>query len=275
MPRSAAPLLLLVVAGCALTAPPRDALPDGGDAAGGEFASGSALLDRRASEALAASEQRPDDADAALAAASLLFQAADLRLQLGSLAALDALAEADLEDVLGADERVDDAVRAGVLGQCSAGLAAVDRAAALRPDDVAVQLQRGLHLSLIAWANGPARSLLAGHGPKLVGAIEAAVVLDPRFDHGAPLRLQGRFRGKAPWPYGDVELARSSLERACELAPIAVNHLFLGDVLWSAGDAEGARRQWLAATTAAGDESTRWSLAALQELARRRLAALP
>jgi hypothetical protein len=259
-----------------LSAPPAETFLGGGRGNADADASGAGptALDREAAEALAASKQRPDDADLALRAAAVLFQAADLRLQQGALSALDARRDADVAAVLAATDQVADGVRTEVLSLCTDGLAAADRAAASRPQDVAVQLHRALHLSFIAWANGPARSLFAGYGGKLVAAIDAAVAADPTFDHAAPLRLQGRFRAQAPWPYGDLPLAKTALARAVELAPIAINLLFSGDALWAGGDREAARAQWEAASTADGDESTRWSTPLLRELARRRLAAL-
>jgi len=267
LPLLAASLALL--AGCALQPRSLDALPEAPPAS--QAADGPAL-EERAKQAWAESEARPDDADVALAATALLFQAADLRLQRGSLEALDALEAPDLAAVLGADERVDDVTREAVLSLCTAGLEAAERAAALRPGDVAAELHRGLHLSLVSWANGPARSLMAGYGPRLVAAIDAALAADATFDDAAPLRLDGRFRGKAPWPYGDLARARASLERACEAAPITVNLLFLGDVLWAAGARDEALARWRAASTAEGDASTRWSQPLLRELAARRLA---
>jgi len=269
-------VLLLAVSGCALSAPPAETFLGGasGSADAGADGAGLAALDREAGEALAASKQRPDDADLALRAAAVLFQAADLRLQRGVLAFLDAHPDASIGAVRTADDDVADAVRTEVLSLCTDGLAAADRAAASRPQDVAVQLHRALHLSLIAWANGPARSLFAGYGGKLVAAIDAAVAADPAFDHAAPLRLQGRFRAQAPWPYGDLPQARQALARAVELAPIAINLLFSGDALWVGGDRDAAAAQWQLASAADGDESTRWSTPLLRELARRRLAAL-
>jgi len=262
--------LPLLLAGCALHAPALDDLPE----PTADEPSDSEALEREAKAAWAASEAAPEDADAARRATELLFQAADLRLQGGALAALDALDGPDIATVLAADDRVDDATREAVLALCNAGLTAAERAASLRGGDVAAELHRGLHLSLIAWANGPARSLMAGLGPRLAAAIDAAVAADDAYDGAAPLRLRGRFRGKAPWPYGDVGLARQSLERAVEIAPITVNLLFLGDVLWAAGDRAGAEQRWRQASAAEGDASTRWSQPLLRELARRRIAAL-
>lgn len=267
-------LLATWTAGCALRAPPASEwLGRNGDAPGA-LAPDLAELDRRAGAALAASDRRPEDTELALVASRLLFQAADLRLKSGSLAALEALPDADLDQVLAAADLVPDPLRTEILSRATAGLAAADRAAPARSGEVEVALLRGQHLALIAWANGPARSLLAGHASKLVAAIDAAIASEPEFDHAAPLRLQGRFRSQAPWPFGDLRLARESLARACELAPIAVNHLFHGDALWAAGERDAARAEWPAASIADGDASTRASNAKLQELARRRLAAL-
>jgi tetratricopeptide (TPR) repeat protein len=270
------PLLLLSASSCALSAPPAETFLGGGsgNADPGESGAGLVALDREAAAALAASKQRPDDADLALRAAAVLFQAADLRQQQGALAVLDAQPDASVGAVLAANDHVAAGLCTEVLSLCTEGLAAADRAAVSRPHDVAVQLHRALHLSLIAWANGPARSLFAGYGGKLVAAIDAAVAADPAFDHAAPLRLQGRFRAQAPWPYGDLPQAKQALARAVELAPIAINLLFLGDALWAAGDRDAARAQWQLASTADGDDATRWSTPLLREVARRRLAAL-
>jgi hypothetical protein len=46
-------------------------------------------------------------------------------------------------------------------------------------------------------------------------------------------------------------------------------------VLHKAGDVEAAVQQWQQATTAAADESTRWSAELLHTLARARLAGKP
>ena len=230
-------------------------------------------LDQLCASALAALHAKPDDLDLAMSASRLLFAAADLRLQQGTLAAIVREPSADLEAVLAADDDVADATRDAILSLATEGLTLAERVAAARPDDVAAQLHVGLHLSLVAWANGPARSLFAGFGPRIVAAIDRAVALDETFEHGAPLRLSGRFRGKAPWPYGDLALARTSLTRAVELSPSPVNQLFLGDVLHADRDRNAARLAWRAATTAVADDECRWSAPLLQELARLRLAA--
>ena len=264
---------LLLLAVCALSAPPSEKFLVQRDASAVNTDS-LAEVDKQAGEALAASKQHPDDADAALRAAQVLLQAADLRLQRGAIALLDGKKDPSVGAVMTADDDVSDEVRTQVLALCTDGLAAADRAATTRSKDVAVQTYRALHLSLVAWANGPARSLFAGYGGKLTSAIDQAIAADATYDHAAPLRLSGRFRSKAPWPYGDVPAAKASLTRAVELAPIAINCLFLGDALWLGGDRDGAAAQWRAASTAPGDESTRWSTPLLQELARRRLAAV-
>ena len=230
-------------------------------------------LEAQAAAALSRADADPADLAAALQASQLLFCAADLRLQRAQLAWLDAHPDADLAAILVADDHLPADAVAGILSLCSAGLAAAERVVAGRPDDVAARLHVALHLSLVAWANGPMRSLFAGFGPRLVEAIGAAVTKEPLFDGGAPLRLQGRFRGRAPWPYGDLVLARRSLEQATAAHPIVVNELFLGDVLLAAGERDAARAAWLRATGAADDASTRWSAELLRELARRRLGA--
>jgi hypothetical protein len=258
--------LLACLPGCALSAPPPEqtlALPG---AAAHE-------LDRLAERALAAARAAPDDVALQVAAAQRLFQAADRRLQRATLTWLEAHPAATRAEVLAAEDRVDDADRTSILSLCTTGLELAQQALAAEPDDVSAALHVALHLSLVAWANGPTRALFAGHGPKLVAAIDAVLALDHTFDGGAPLRLQGRFRGQAPWPYGDRELARKSLAEAVELRSVPVNHRFFGDVLAAAGEVDAALQQWQLAVEAPADESTRWSADLLRDLARRRLAA--
>ncbi len=263
-------MLCWLHAACALVAAPVD---DTLRATANARAEPTAELDALTEHAVAAARAAEPDVALQVAASRCLFQAADLRLQRATVAWLVAHAEATRPEVLTAEDQVAAPVRAEILSLCTAGLEFADRAAASAPDQIAARLHQGLHLSLIAWANGPMRALMAGHGPRLVVAIDAALAIDRDFDHGAPLRLQGRFRGKAPWPYGDLAVAKAALARAVERASLPVNHLFYGDVLAAAGDPRGAEVQWRLVGTAAADESTRWSADLLREQARRRLAA--
>lgn len=295
---------LLLAAGCALSAPPAEqtlgsaslgsgALGSGalgtaastlaGDPASGlaggpaadlpqDLAARQAQLDELARRALAASRANASDADAQLHAAALLFQAADLRMQRAATAWLDEHPDATLAAVLTVEDRIGDPARAEILSLCTSGLECADQALVAAPQSAAAHLYQALHLAWIAWANGPARSLVAGYGTRLVTALDAALALEPGFDHCAPLRLQGRFRSKAPWPYGDSEAADAALARAVQEAPLVVNHLFYGDALAAGEDLVGAVAQWRLAAAASADDSTRWSADLLRDLARRRLA---
>lgn len=263
--RSSVLACALAAAGCGtLSAPPAETTLAG---------DGEAELDRVTRDAIAAVDRAPEDRDALLAATRLLFLAADLRLQRATVDWLRAHAQATRAELLAAGDRVPDDVRAAIVSLCTRGLELADRVAALAPDDVRARMHQALHVSLLAWANGAARSLFAGYGSKLVKAIDDAVALDPAYDGAAPLRLSGRFRSEAPWPYGDVAAGETSLARAVELAPCLVNHLFYGDVLARRGRTDAALEQWRAAIAAADDDSTRWSGELLREQARARLAA--
>lgn len=271
--RPALVLTLLPLAGCALGARPVAETFD--PASHDELAVlvQAALADVEAASATALTAT--DRAQRALAASRRLFQLADRTLQQATVAWLAAHPEATCAEVLAADDQVDDRVRQDVVSWCTRGLELADEAAKARPDDVAVCLHQALHLSLLAWANGPARSLMAGYGPKMVKAIDRALLLDAKHDGGAPLRLQGRFRGQAPWPYGDVPKAKDALQQACAVASLPVNHLFYGDVLHKAGEVDAAVQQWQLATAAVADDATRWSVDELRTLARARVAAKP
>jgi hypothetical protein len=261
-------LLTLFAGGCALQAQPVEAT-----LAASAPATDEAKLDEVIARAVAAAAAAPDVVALQVEAAQRLFQGADLRLQRATLAWLDAHPTASRRDVLAAEDRLGDGVRQEILSLSTAGLAHAERAVAEDPACAAARVHQGLHLSLIAWANGPARSLVAGYGGRLVAAIDAALAADPACDGGAPLRLQGRFRSKAPWPYGDLPAATEALARAVQLAPVPVAHLFLGDALAARGDTAAAVQQWGLAVQAKADESTRWSADLIRQLARRRLAA--
>ena len=232
------------------------------------------VLDRRAREALAAAEVAPARGDKQLAAARALFEAADTRLQAGVLAWLDEQADADMGEVLDAEDHLGREVTEEVRSLCSEGLAAAERAVAADPAQPAALLYVALHLSLVAWAEGPASALVSGRGPRVARAIEDALEAGAEVEGCAPLRLSGRFRTRAPWPYHDLERARADLARALAGAPAVVNALFLGDAEWLAGERDAAREAWERAVdlpeTALGTERERFEL--YRELARRRLA---
>ena len=236
---------------------------------------GEAALAEAARQALAAAEAAPADAAAALAASRWLFLAADHRLQRATCEWLRAHPDVSREEVLAADDRVPDAARAEVASLCARGLEFAERALRARPDDFDARLHEGLHASLLAWAQGAAKALMAGYGRRIDGAIDAVVARDPEFDGAAPLRLAGRFRSKAPWPYGDKPAALAALRRATQAAPGLVNHLFYGDALATSRRLAEAEAEWRAAVAAPADAATRWSGAFLREQARRRLAAQP
>jgi len=226
-------------------------------------------LDERASEARAnapsTGSSRSRELASLLAGSRALFDAADARI-------LRAQIEQDpgstLADVLTAEDEVARDVRAEVAALCAEGLDLAERALELEPESCRALLERGLHLSLLAWAEGAARALLAGRGPRVKNAIDRVQERCAEHEGGAPLRLAGRFRTQAPWPYRDTALAVRSLTRAVALEPNALNLLFLGDALYAAGDLEEASAAWSRALEAQGDGGR----AVLQrELARRRV----
>lgn len=232
-----------------------------------------AALEAAARRAIAAADAAPADAKAAVAAARALFAAADQRLQRATCDWLAAHPAAARADVLDADERVPDAVRREVASLCTRGLEFAERAVQRLPDDVDARLQEALHSSLLAWSQGAAKALVAGYGRRIGKAVDAAIAVDPAFDGAAPLRLSGRFRSKAPWPYGDKAAATQALQRAVQLAPNVLNRLFLGDALAAAQRLAEAEVEWRAAVDAPVDDATRRVADLLREQARRRLAA--
>lgn len=279
-------MLAFALASCALDAPPVDSVLAAGTPGADAFADDPALalpargarlqesLDRECSLRLAKSRAAPTDVALATAAAESLFMAADLRMQRALVAALAMSPPRRWQDAVAAEDHLASEVRDAILGLCAEGRKLAEAAVGLAPSDRGALLQAALHLSLVAWANGPTRSLMAGYGPRLVRAIEATVAADPAFDDGAPLRLQGRFLARAPWPYGDSAKAKIALERAAALRSVPVTELFLGDWHAANGTLEDAERHWTKAVTADDAPSTRFSGPFHRELARARLATL-
>ena len=265
-------LLLPLCAGACITAPPTvDDVFAGSlaDTAAGEFLR---QVDGRATAARLAADAHPRDPDLAVEASRALFLAADLRLQRAVLTYLEEHAHLTLEEVQDAEDQIPAEVTEALRGLCWEGLTRAKTAVALAPKDVAGLQYRALHLSLVAWAEGPSVALFSGHGAAIPEAIGLALAADETFEGAAPLRLEGRFRTRAPWPYRDRKRAREALERAVELAPVPVNHLFLGDLLQQMGEEEAARESWRAVLVSVPDEVSAGVAPLHRALARRRLA---
>jgi len=289
IPFAATPLLLVLA--CAAPGPVEDVLRPGEDVQPpGELPPADAAaraglspleraeldqarVDAAATAARAALERDPESYERLLDAGRELFLAADLRIQRATLEVLRAEPEAELGRVLDAEDRVPRAVKEEVRALCSAGADVSERAVELDPESVAARQYLALHRTLLAWAEGAASAFLRGMGPKVEGAIEAAVELDPAYDDAAPLRLRGRFRSQAPWPLRDLAGGRADLERALAMAPIPLHYLYLGDARFAAGDAQGAAAAWRAALDAEGSGMP-FTIELHRELARARLRAL-
>lgn len=227
----------------------------------------------RARAARAAASANPENLDDQREATRALFTVADLRMWTAALALLDETPPSTVEDVLDVEDRLDGETTDAVRSLCTEGLAAADRALALAPDDAVALQYRALHLSLLAWAEGPAQAVLSGRGTKIAGAISRAVAADPMTESAAPLRLAGRFRTRAPWPLRDLDAARADLERAVAAFPVPVHHLFLGDVLEAEGERAAARAAWARAVEAEDDPFTPLTNDIYRELARWRVVA--
>jgi tetratricopeptide (TPR) repeat protein len=255
---------------------------DGSDATRGEPASlleaaarDQDELDARARAAVDAARAAEEDATLAIEAARTLFFAADLRAQRAVLAWVQAHEDATIDELLGCDRDVPGDAGPEVRSLSIEGLAHARRALGLRPNDIAARHYVGLHLSMIGWSEGPANAILKGRGPEVVRAMKATLELEGArdFEGAAPLRLLGRFRDRAPWPYGDRGAALELLADAVRRAPGVVNLVFLADASWRAGEAGEARALWRRALAAAPDPGSKRVAPLHRELIARRLAA--
>lgn len=151
------------------------------------------------------------------------------------------------------------------------GIACADELVAQHPDQAAGHHWAASHRARLAWAISSLQVLREGLPGAVLRSIDRAILLQPDYDHHAPLRLKGRFLAEAPWPIGDRDLARILLQRCVQQDPIQIHHLFLGDALFDQGQITAARAEWERVERApAGDASPRqqeW----LRECARRRL----
>lgn len=262
----------MLLAGCALTATPLDHILSDSD-------------DERFLAAVAAFRQQPTDPAIALRASRLLFSTAEELVQGALLRAARASSASSVTAVLAAERDMPAVVRDRVLSLSTTGAEAA-QAAIDAMDGVAgagdtvrsaawidAQVHLGLHLSFVAWANGPLASLMSGYAKQIFAATDAAMEQDPLFDNGAPLRLKGRFLARAPWPVGDRQQARELLRRAVEHAPMPIHHLFYGDLLEELGDRAGAIAQWQRVVLARPDATTKAVVAIYREMARLRLQA--
>lgn len=233
--------------------------------------------------AVAAFRAQPTDATLALAATRLLFVTADEAVQNALLEVARSLSSPDVAAVLAADRVLPATVRQRVLSLATTGAEIAEAAVAAlqRESDQVVplasrvdaQVLLALHLSFVAWANGPVASLMAGYASRIVAAMEAALALDPLSNHGAPLRLRGRFLARAPWPVGDLKEARELLTRAVTHAPMPIHHLFLGDTLFALGEQPEAIQQWQSVLLAKPDATTASVASMHREMAQLRLRA--
>jgi hypothetical protein len=231
----------------------------------------------RAVEAFRAS---PGDVGLALQATHALFAAADPTVQAALVDVGNALVDPDPSAVLAAEADMPAVILDRVLGLATTGAEAAQAALDALADDpqrrgerIDANVHLALHMSFVAWANGPMRSLMAGYGSRITAAMDRALALDPQWDGGAPLRLVGRFLAQAPWPLGDRDEATVLLRRAVAVAPLPIHHLFLGDVLWQGGDRDDAIAEWRAVLTSEPDDTTRAVAPFHRRMAELRLAA--
>jgi hypothetical protein len=223
---------------------------------------------REAKAAREAARARPEDADAQVAAARCLFEAADLELRRGLIADLDREPAKNVDKLLDREDDLPDELKGRIVALGEEGAAFASAAIALdgkRPD---ARFYYASCIGLAAWGKGAAAALMQGLAPKVKGAIDDAVAADAKFGGSAPLRALGAYYSRAPWPVGDQEKAKQAFERA---EKTALTHLYYAEYCWWNDDHEGAVRHWKQVGTAKQDTITP-ALPFAHELARRALA---
>ena len=209
-----------------------------------------ATANRQALSAREAARARPEDADAQVAAARSLFVAADLELRRGLLADLDRDPAENADQLLDREDDLPGELKARIVALCDEGAGFASAAIALDGERPDARFFYAACLGLSAWGKGPTAALLQGLAPKVRRAIDDAVVADPSFGNGAPLRARGAFYARAPWPVGDWAKAREALRRAPRNA---MTHLYLAELYWRTGDRKSALSHWRQVETAEPD----------------------
>ncbi|MEO0660445.1 MAG: hypothetical protein AAFZ87_02805 [Planctomycetota bacterium] len=172
---------------------------------------------------LAAAEAEDADYDALMTASRALIFNADLRIQLDAVQRIDPAAPGDVEGVIFAEDKASSELRSEIrsLARSSRDFAA--RALELREGDGPARLFRALGDGLYLWSLGPMQALTSSSIRTLPGRVKRLAKDDPTLEGASPLRLEGRFATRAPWPYRDRDAAIGILERACEAAPLPIN----------------------------------------------------
>lgn len=216
---------------------------------------------------------RSEDADyeTLMLASNALMLNADLRLQAALAFQFDPQDLPSPMELIDGENDLPGALKSEIRSLSKSSRELAERALDLRPDDPGARMLSAFGLSLVLWSLSPLQAAAHGGVGTLAGSVAWLASKHPGFEAAAPLRLQGRFRSRAPWPYANRKLGVTSLESAVERAPVPLNLLFLGDAYWIVDRTEEAVAAWERATTAETGDGPQDSAPLVRESARLRV----
>lgn len=151
---------------------------------------------------------------------------------------------ADLDEVLETPESVFEAVKEQVEQLAREGQELATELREAQPMRAAGHHWFAAHTARLAWAVGPLKAMMETLPSRCLEAVDAAIERSESYDGFAPLRLKGRFLGKAPWPVGDPKQALELLRRANDAYGCKLHHQFLAELLFEADEVPEARWHW-------------------------------
>ncbi|MEM8882604.1 MAG: hypothetical protein AAGD14_00875 [Planctomycetota bacterium] len=188
--------------------------------------------------------------------------------------ALITIESSSMEELLDAENRLPEDVRARVAVHASAGQQIADMWLEQEPDNAEAHLLATSLLGFEGIAKGKLSAFLEGIPNRMTRACAKLIELDETVRSAGPLQVQGRFRTIVPFPYRQLDTAIRSLERARGIAPVKQTLYFLGDAYAWKGRMGEAERTWRAALVAPSSERTEKLAGYIDQLVEQRLAML-
>ena len=266
---------------CASTPPIDDVLADAGAVPTGRGPTRGELGEQAAGRLTTSTDgcrplldaARAEEADyeTLMTASNALMLNADLRLQTALAFQFDPRDLPSPMELIDGENDLSGALKSEIRSLSKSSRELAERALDLRPDDPGARLLSAFGLSLVLWSLSPLQAAAHGGAGTLAKNTASLTADHPGFEAAAPLRLQGRFRSRAPWPYADRKLGVTSLESAVERAPVPLNLLFLGDAYWIVDRKDEAVEMWERATQAETGDGPQDSAPLVRESARLRI----
>lgn len=132
-----------------------------------------------------------------------------------------------------------------------------DRATRAAPDRPEGHYWAAMGVGLVAEAKGDAAAFFLGLGDKFNTRLDAALRIDPTYDHCAPLLTKADLYRHAPWPVHDLDHAERLVREARKRCPASLEpRLYLAEIDLDRGHRKVARAALKALVEAAAPKHT-------------------